>query len=95
VPVPTRSPLPLSFDSALADIIDDPDAYATVLDVVTKHAPSAGQTLRTHTRWEDGLPLSVELFILPAAVQRAIDEELRERTGGGRPEPGGGAIAAG
>jgi alpha-L-rhamnosidase len=93
VPVVRRAPLPLTFDSALGDIIDDPDAYATVLDVVTGHAPAAGEILRTRTRWEDGLPLSVELFTLPAAVQRAIDEELRKRSAGGRPEPVAASIA--
>jgi alpha-L-rhamnosidase len=76
-PLPAARPMrPLSLETALGDIIDDPAAYATVLEVFDRHAPEAARTLRTRTRWEDGLPLSVEFFILPKAVLRAIDADL-------------------
>ncbi|MDH2444847.1 family 78 glycoside hydrolase catalytic domain [Amnibacterium sp. CER49] len=77
-PLPASPRLPaLSLETALGDIIDDPAAHATVLDVFDRHAPQAARTLRTRSRWEDGLPLSVEFFILPKAVQAAIDADLR------------------
>jgi alpha-L-rhamnosidase len=77
VPRPApRAPQRLSLETALGDIIDDPQAYSTVLEVFDRHAPQAARTLRTHTRWEDGLPLSVEFFLLPKAVQRAIEADL-------------------
>ncbi len=83
VRIPLPAPRPrqkLSLETPLGEIIDDPVAYASVLEVFDRHAPQAARTLRTHTRWEDGLPLSVEFFILPKAVQRAIDADLAAAT---------------
>jgi alpha-L-rhamnosidase len=77
VPVETRPPQSLSLESTLDAIIDDPRAYATVLEVFDRHAPGAAQRLRSGTKWEAGLPLAVEFFILPKAVQAAIDADLR------------------
>lgn len=73
---PASSAHPVSLETALGDIIDDPAAYATVLEVFDRHAPQAARTLRTHTRWEDGLPLSVEFFFLPKAALAAIEADL-------------------
>ncbi|MFH8252711.1 family 78 glycoside hydrolase catalytic domain [Microbacterium sp. B2969] len=66
----------LSMRTDLAQVIEDPDAYAAVLGALERHAPHAAQTLRTRTRWEPGVPLDVEFFILPKAVQSAIDDDL-------------------
>jgi alpha-L-rhamnosidase len=77
VPLPAPRPaMPLSLESALGDVIEDEQAHATVLEVFERHAPEAAHRLRTRTHWEDGLPLSVEFFILPKAVLRAIDADL-------------------
>ncbi|WP_295121732.1 alpha-L-rhamnosidase [uncultured Leifsonia sp.] len=67
----------LSMESDLADIVDDPAAYRAVLSALDTHAPHAAEALRTRTRWEEGVALGVELFILPRRTQAAIDEELR------------------
>jgi alpha-L-rhamnosidase len=77
VPVAERPPQALSLETTLDAVIDDPRAYATVLEVFDRHAPGAAQRLRTATKWEAGLPLAVEFFILPKAVQAAIDADLR------------------
>lgn len=77
VPLPApRPPMALSLRSTLGDIIEDEAAYATVLEVFERHAPHAAERLRTRTHWDDAVPLAVEFFILPAAVQRAIDDDL-------------------
>jgi len=76
LPVAARAPQGLSMASTLGDVIDDQRSYATVLEVFDRHAPAAAQRLRSATRWEDGVPLSVEFFTLPKAVQEAIDADL-------------------
>lgn len=66
----------LSMASDLVDIIQDPDAYRTVIAAMEKHAPHAAGVLKSHTHWEPGVALNVELFILPKQVQEAIDGDL-------------------
>jgi len=79
--VEERAPRPsverLTMESDLADIVDDPAAYRAVLSALDKHAPDAAEALRSRTRWDEGVALGVELFILPRHVQAAVDEELR------------------
>lgn len=69
----------LNLKSDLADIIDDPDAYATVLRALDRHVPWAAQALRTpHTHWRPKEPLEVSIFTTPIRVRDMINAELAE-----------------
>ncbi|GAA4781117.1 alpha-L-rhamnosidase [Microbacterium gilvum] len=69
----------LSLKTGLADIMEDPGAYAAVLGALDAHVPRVGQALRTHhTRWRRGEPLEVSIFVMPPRVRAAIDAELAE-----------------
>ena len=76
VPVPARRRPGLSLTTDGVDVIDDPAAYAAVLAAFDRHAPWAADALRSHPRWHPGVPLIMDVFMLPAHVREAIDAEL-------------------
>lgn len=70
----------VSLQTDLGSIIDDPEAYKTISNVIEKHSTSAARSFRTHTVWTSGLPLQGALFQLPSRVQQQIEEALCKLT---------------
>jgi alpha-L-rhamnosidase len=68
----------VSMGTDLGTIIDDPEAYATLLATVAAFDEAAAHTVRTHTTWADGRPLMGTLFQLPPHVHANIAAALAE-----------------
>lgn len=67
----------LSLQTSLADIMEDPGAYAAVLAAFDRHVPRAGQALRTpFTHWRPGEPIEISIFTMPRRIRTQINEEL-------------------
>jgi alpha-L-rhamnosidase len=71
-------PGPVSLGSSLADIVDDPEAYRTVLRVYSEHDEEHARTWRDRTEWVPTRPLAEAMFMVPHGVQRQIGEALDE-----------------
>lgn len=78
VPSPEPEPLgPVSLDSSLAQIIDDPDALSVVENALAEHRPASVDAMRTATRWTKGQTLAEIVFQYASpAVQHEIDRRL-------------------
>jgi alpha-L-rhamnosidase len=72
VTAPDEHP-PVSSTSTLAQIIDDPDAYRTVLAAISKHDPARADTFRRRTKWIERRRLLDDFTMLP----HAINDEIR------------------
>ena len=59
---PAAPPATVGLDSSLAAVIDDPEAYAAVLELLDESKPSAALVLRTTTKWMPGRDLGETLF---------------------------------
>ncbi len=68
----------VSLGTDLADIIDDPEAYAAVWTTIAEHDAKAAHTFRTHTKFAPGNPLASVLFQLPPRVHERISAALAE-----------------
>ncbi|KAA9089594.1 family 78 glycoside hydrolase catalytic domain [Microbacterium radiodurans] len=66
--------------ASLADVIDDPRAYAALLDTLAEVAPDRVDTVRGETRWGSGRPVTTALMFTPPAVQDAVDAAIRRAT---------------
>lgn len=67
----------VGLDSSLADVIDDPEAYRAVLEVLGAESPEAAERFRTTTKWVPGRELGEALFMVAGPdLQRAIEERL-------------------
>lgn len=65
---------PLSLDSSLAQIVDDPEAYRVLVDAVERHDPVGAASFRRHTEWTPGNALREALNRSPQAlVAEVID----------------------
>ncbi|TDE94024.1 alpha-L-rhamnosidase [Occultella glacieicola] len=60
-PAPARTPGPVDLDTSLAAVIDDEEAYATLLRVLGEDSPEAAEAVRTHTAWVPGRTLGERL----------------------------------
>ena len=60
-PAPSRAPVPVSLQTTLAELVDDPEAYATLFSVLEGANPTAANDVRQHTAWLPGRRV-VELF---------------------------------
>ena len=85
VPATDTSRPPVSLESTLADLIDDPEAFAATLSAVSEIDPDQAEDVRRHTAWLPGRQVK-ELFdnrIPPAArelVVAAFDQLNATRT---------------
>ncbi|KAA9108161.1 alpha-L-rhamnosidase [Microbacterium rhizomatis] len=76
-------PSHVGLSSSLAAIVDDPEAYAAVLEVLEANKPSAALTIRTKTRWLEGRDLGESLSnIVGLDVRDAVAESLQRLTAG-------------
>lgn len=70
-------PASVSLDSALAEIIDDADALAVVVDALDAHRPGAADAMFAATRWTRGQTLAEVVFQYASpAVQAQIGGRL-------------------
>ena len=75
----------VGLDSSLADVIDDPEAYRAVLDVLGADSPEAAERFRTTTKWVPGRELGEALLMVARPDrQRAIEERLAAVSAGRR-----------
>jgi alpha-L-rhamnosidase len=68
--------------TSLAAIIDDPEAYRVISDVIAEHSEDAARRFRQKTRWTPGRVLAESTFQLPQATVGKIFaavEALSER----------------
>jgi len=68
----------VSLGSSLADLVDDPEAYRTVLDVFAEHDDEQARAWRDRTRWVPTLGLGESMFLVPHPVQHRIGEALAD-----------------
>ncbi len=71
-------PGPVSLDSTLADLVDDPEAYRTVLRVYGEHDEAQARTWRDRTTWVPTRALGESMFMVPHPVQARIGAALAE-----------------
>ena len=73
-----------SRNSSLAQIIDDPEAYTTVLGAMRRADPALAEDFRRRTSWIDEQALIGAFTMWPRAVVTEVDralEELNSRRG--------------
>ncbi len=75
-----RPPLP-GLEASLADVMDDPRAYAALLAALSEAAPERVDTVRGETVWGAGRPLSSALMFTPPDVLARVDRAVRDATG--------------
>ena len=68
----------MSLDSTLADLVDDPEAYRTVLRVYGEHDEVQARTWRDRTTWVPTRALGESMFMVPHPVQARIGAALAE-----------------
>ncbi|WP_345800592.1 family 78 glycoside hydrolase catalytic domain [Microbacterium sp. AZCO] len=71
------TPAPIGLDSSLADVIDDPEAYRAIVEVLEEGKPAAALAFRTKTEWIPGRELSEAIFHQTGpGLQRAVADRL-------------------
>jgi len=73
------STVPLSLDSDITAIIDDREAYESVLAAIAEVDAEAARALRTNTKWVAGRSLHEELMIRSGTVAEAARTALAGR----------------
>ena len=71
----------LTIHSDLARIIDDREAYDSVLAAITAADPEAARSFRSHTKWVPGRSLFDELMMTSAVVVQAAERAMAQRGG--------------
>jgi alpha-L-rhamnosidase len=72
-------PSHVGLDSSLAAVIDDPEAYRLVVDVLEAGKPDAARTFRTTTQWKPGRDLGEAIFQQTGPeLQRVVADRLAE-----------------
>ncbi|WP_431795056.1 family 78 glycoside hydrolase catalytic domain [Microbacterium enclense] len=77
---PPAPPLP-GLQAPLAAVIDDPRAYAALLDTLAETAPERVTAVRDETVWGSGRPLASALMFTPPDVLARVDRAVRAATG--------------
>ncbi|MCW4386242.1 glycoside hydrolase family 78 protein [Salinibacterium sp. SYSU T00001] len=76
-PAPTAAPGPVHLGTPLADIVDDREAYAAVVEAIRSVAPDAVRGFTHKTVWGAGRPIGAGLFAVPfeahAPIAAALD----------------------
>ncbi len=67
---------PVTVRTSLADIIDDPEAYQTVLAAIAETDERLARVFRTHTHWTQGRDLVEGLHQLSPAIRARVVESL-------------------
>jgi alpha-L-rhamnosidase len=75
-PTDAASRRPFGLDSPTAAIIDDPEAYRTLLDTLTTHDPGRAEAVRTDTVWSEGRSLRQALMFTPPEVLADVEQAL-------------------
>lgn len=68
--------------ASLAEVLDDPRAYAALIDTLTAHDPGRAAAVRNETRWGTGRPVTSALMFTPPALQDEVDAAIRKATAG-------------
>lgn len=76
---PSAPALP-GLDASLAAVIDDPRAYAALLDALAETAPERVHAVRDETVWGSGRPLASALMFTPPDVLERVDRAVRDAT---------------
>lgn len=76
---PTRPPLD-GLHASLADVIDDPRAYAALIDTIAAVDPDRARAVRSETRWGAGRPVTTALMFSPPDLLASVDDALRRAT---------------
>jgi alpha-L-rhamnosidase len=67
----------LSLTSAMAQIIDDPDAYQALLDAFDQHQPGSAREFTKHTKWTPGRYLREAVNRAPHDVVEQISRAFK------------------
>ena len=78
---PAAEPGAASLDTPLADIMDDPQAYAAVWQAIDAHDPAGAAAFRKDTVWYRQTTLDQSLLFTPPAVKQDIAAALAALTG--------------
>jgi hypothetical protein len=71
----------LSLTSRLAQVIDDPEGYRVLIDVLSEMNPAVSDEVRNHTAWTTGRAIGELLERrAPAAVRQCIADERMPST---------------
>jgi alpha-L-rhamnosidase len=87
--LPVTEPGPVSLHTPLADIMDDPPAYAAAWQAIEAHDPAAAAAFRKDTIWYRQTSLDQSLLFTPPAVKEDIAgalAALTDRRSGRSPE---------
>jgi alpha-L-rhamnosidase len=76
LPETDSHPGPLSLTSDLSDIVDDPEALRTLMDVLRGHGETTAREFRAGTAWVRGMPLLDAMRRVPVSVQSDIAAEF-------------------
>ncbi|MDT3316615.1 family 78 glycoside hydrolase catalytic domain [Microbacterium sp. KSW4-11] len=76
---PARPPLD-GLHASLADVIDDPRAYAALIDTIAAVDPDRAQAIRSETRWGAGRPVTTALMFTPPDLLASVDDAIRRAT---------------
>jgi alpha-L-rhamnosidase len=74
-----RPPLD-GLQASLADVIDDPRAYAALIDTIAAVDPDRAQAVRSETRWGAGRPVTSALMFTPPDLLASVDDAIRRAT---------------
>lgn len=66
--------------ASLADVIDDPRAYAALVDTVAAADPDRAEAVRAETRWGAGRPVTTALMFTPPDLLASVDDAIRRAT---------------
>lgn len=78
---PERPPLP-GLEASCAAVIDDPRAYAALLDTLRAADPDRAEAVRSGTVWGERRHLGSALMFTPPPLLAEIDEAVRSATAG-------------
>jgi alpha-L-rhamnosidase len=75
----SEPPAAVGLESSLAAIIDDPEAYRAVLDLLGAERPDEAEAFRSRTKWVAGRELGEALFMHAGPeLQQAIGDRLAQ-----------------
>jgi alpha-L-rhamnosidase len=82
VPAPAASKRPgaVSLATSLAAVIDDPEAFTLIANLIAEADPAAANNFRTHTRWTPGRLLSETMLFVPTPAKARIITALADLT---------------
>ena len=74
--VPEPSPSPVTANTPLASIMDDPQAYRTVVDAFSRIDPAVAKDFTTRTAWVPNQPLFGSFSLISPAVVAEVEASL-------------------